>query len=156
MEGAFSKTGDTGVLTLKAINQQYWGGGAIRWELDFTPRLPLDMTVKCSAATANLDLQQLQVRNLRLDVDACSGEMTLPAYSGTATVEVHADVSNLDITVPAGVAVKIQANTSISVVEIDQTRFPKQGDYYVSPDFESAASRVVLNITCDVGRITVK
>lgn len=156
MEGAFSKSGDKGNLTLKAVNQQYWGGSAIHWRLGFTPRVPLDMTIKCGAGTVNMDLQKLVVNSLRLDMDASSGEMVLPAYSGTANVDVHADVSNLDITVPAGVAVRIQANTSISILQVDQLRFPRQGEYYVSPDFESAPSRVILNITCDVGRITVK
>lgn len=156
MEGAFSKTGDTGILSLKAVNQQFWGESGIHWELDFTRELPLDLTVKCDAGRVNMDLQRLLVDRLRLDINASSGEMALPAFNGTAMVDVHADVSNLDITVPTGVAARIQADSSVSILQVDQRRFPRQGNYFVSPDFDSASSRVILNIVCDVGRITVK
>jgi len=156
MEGAFSKAGDTGVLSLKVVNQQYWEGTGIHWKLDFTRQLPLDLTVTCNAGRVNMDLQKLLVDRLRLDINACSGEMVLPAYAGTATVDVHANVSNLDIMVPAGVAARIQTDSSISIVRVDQQRFPRQGDYYVSPGFDSASRRVILNVVCDVGVITVK
>ena len=156
MQGSFSKTGDIGVLVLKAVNQQYWGGGTVHWMLEFTRSVPIDIKATCSAATVNFELQYLQVRSLALDMNASSGQMILPDYAGTAAVSVQADVSNLEITAPAGVAVQIRAVSSLSVVDVDQTRFPRQGDYYVSPDYDSASHRVALDITCDVGRITVK
>ena len=156
MEGAFHKTGDTGVLSLKAVNQEFWGGSGIHWTLDFTPQVPLNLTLKVSAARVDVDLQKLKVNRLQLDMDVSSGALLLPASGGTTTVKIHADVSNLDITIPAGVATRIEADTSVSVLEIDQQRFPKQGGYYVSPDFDNSPNRITLYIVCDVGRITVK
>ena len=44
----------------------------------------------------------------------------------------------------------------MSVYDIDTSRFPRQGDYYVSPDFETAENRIELAIESDVGRVTVR
>ncbi len=42
------------------------------------------------------------------------------------------------------------------VLDVDESRFPQQGDYYVSQDFESAENRIELEIDCDVGRVQVR
>jgi len=41
-------------------------------------------------------------------------------------------------------------------MNIDKSRFPRQGDVYISPDYESAANRVSLKILADVSRLTIK
>lgn len=66
------------------------------------------------------------------------------------------DVSNLEIVIPEGVAVKIKADVYLSIFTIDTNRFPRQGDYYISPDYASATNRIELNILCDVSRLVIK
>ena len=43
----------------------------------------------------------------------------------------------------------------LSALEIDESRFPREGDYYISRDFESAENKLELQIDCDVGRVEV-
>ena len=39
---------------------------------------------------------------------------------------------------------------------MDEGRFPRRGDYYISPDFESAENRLELELDGDIGRVQVK
>jgi hypothetical protein len=66
------------------------------------------------------------------------------------------NVSNLEITVPDGAAVKIKTDANMSAVSIDKGRFPKQGDYYISPGYDTALNSVSLNISCNVSRLIIK
>ena len=71
-----------------------------------------------------------------------------------AYVEIGA--ANLEVTIPQGVAAKCQADVSLGNLQVDESRFPKEGDYYMSRDFESADNRVELEIDCDAGRVQLK
>lgn len=55
-----------------------------------------------------------------------------------------------------GVSAKIKTNTSLTALEVDERRFPRKGDFYVSPDFENAGNRVELELDCSLGRVLVK
>jgi hypothetical protein len=55
----------------------------------------------------------------------------------------------LDLFVPEGVAASITIDSGVSSVNVDEGRFPKAGDRYESPDFESAQNKLTLDI--DVG-----
>lgn len=55
-----------------------------------------------------------------------------------------------------GVSAKIKTNTSLTALEVDERRFPRKGDFYVSPDFENAGNRVELELDCSLGKVLVK
>lgn len=145
-----------GKLYLSTVNQWFWGGDGIRWEVRFTKSVPLVINIKSAASSMELDLSGLKVTGLRLDVDAGNYKVTTPSTAGTSDIEIEANVANIEVTIPDGVAAKIQVDTNLSVLDIDKSRFPQQGDYYMSPDFVSAENRVELEIDCDVGRVQVR
>jgi hypothetical protein len=60
------------------------------------------------------------------------------------------------VTVPGGVAAKLKVDAGLGAVDVDTGRFPKSGDYYISPDFDRAENRVELDIDCDLGRVKVR
>jgi hypothetical protein len=45
---------------------------------------------------------------------------------------------------------------TLGIAKIDGKRFPKQGDYYISPGYDTAINRVTLNVNSNIGKITVK
>jgi len=65
-------------------------------------------------------------------------------------------VANVEITVPDNVAARIQIEGGLSLIDVYRSRFPQEGDYFQSPDFEDAANRVEMIIECDIGRVVVK
>ena len=103
-----------------------------------------------------LDLSQLKVTELRLDVDAGNCKLTIPSSAGATRAYIKADVANIELTIPDGVAAKIRLDTGLSTFDVDESRFPKQGDYYVSDHFDTAQNRIYLEIDSDVGRVQVK
>ncbi len=152
----FQQQGGTGQLSLQTTNYRFWGDAGTSWQVNFTREIPLTMNIKSAASDMELDLRRLKVTQLRLDVAAGNCEVTLPSSAGISNVEIDTAAANVEVTIPDGVAVKILADVTLGVLDIDTSRFPKQGGYYVSPDFDSTENRVELAIECDVGRVTVR
>lgn len=152
----FHQQDGEGKLHLSTVNQWGWGGDRIRWEVNFTRGIPLTISIKSAASNLELDLSELEVTELRLDVDAGNYRVTMPSSAGTSNIEIEADAANIEVIVPDGVAAKIQLNTNLSVSDIDKNRFPQQGAYYLSDNFDTAQNRIYLVIDCDVGRVQVR
>ena len=125
------------------------------WVLRHAEGIPTDIRVETGASDLDLDLRELNVQSLNVDGGAADIDVVLPANAGRTTAEFAIGAADLDITVPAGVAARIDFDGGISSLNIDESRFPKQGDRYVSPDFESAANRVTIKIEAGVSDITI-
>ena len=126
-----------------------------RWILRHAEGIPTDIRVETGASDLDLDLRELNVQSLNVDGGAADIDVVLPANAGRTTAEFSIGAADLDITVPAGVAARIDFEGGVSSLNIDESRFPKQGDRYVSPDFESAANRVTIKIEAGVSDITI-
>jgi len=101
-------------------------------------------------------LSQLQLTELNTDVDLSNYTVDMPSTAGSVHVYIDADLSNLEIIIPHGVAVKLVTDTDLSILKVDEHRFPRNGDYYVSPDFASAKNRIEIELDCDLSRVQVK
>jgi hypothetical protein len=143
-------------LSTERVNQPFWGGDGIRWELNFTINIPLTLNIKSAASDMELTLSELKVTELRLDIDAGNCKVTVPSAAGTTDIKIEVDVANVELTIPDEVAAKIWADIDLSAFDVDESRFPKQGDYYISDNFDTAQNRIYLEINCDVGRVQVK
>jgi hypothetical protein len=143
-------------LSTERVNQPFWGGDGIRWELNFTRNIPLTLNIKSAASNMELILSELKVTELQLDIDAGNCEVTVPSAAGTTDIKVEVDVANIELTIPDEVAAKIWADIDLSAFDVDESRFPKQGDYYISDNFDTAQNRIYLEINCNVGRVQVK
>ena len=126
-----------------------------RWILRHAEGIPTDIRVETGASDLDLDLRELNVQSLTVDGGAADIDVVLPANAGRTSAEFSIGAADLDITVPAGVAARIDFDGGISSLNIDESRFPKVGDRYVSPDFESAANRVTIKIEAGVSDITI-
>jgi len=127
-----------------------------RWILRHAEGIPTDIRIETGASDLDLDLRELNVQSLNVDGGAADIDVVLPATAGRTTAEFSIGAADLDITVPAGVAARIDFDGGISSLKIDESRFPKVGDRYVSPDFESAANRVTIGIDAGAGDISVR
>jgi hypothetical protein len=79
--------------------------------------------------------------------------VTLPAR-GRYRADFDLGAASLEVTVPDGLAARIRASVGMAGVSVDESRFPRNGNYYQSPDFDSAANSV--DMTIDAGAASIK
>lgn len=158
MKVDFHQQGSEGRLHLskEQANWQFWDEDGTRWQVRFNRNIPLTLDVRSAASNVDLDLSQLHITELSLDVDVGNYVVKMPSLAGTVYACIDAALANLEITIPDNVAVKLKADVDLSAFEVDESRFPRMGDYYMSQDFESAENRLELELDADISRVQVK
>ena len=151
----FKQNGDTATYELRSE----WPGNKIPqqnhlWDLALNTRVPLNLTVRSGIGQTTLDLQAMQLERLNVTTDLGSLEVTL-SKRGRYAATLETGVGESTVTIPSGVAARVRVNRGIGDVNIPDG-FKRDGDTYVSPDFETAEHRVDLTIKGGVGTITVR
>jgi hypothetical protein len=130
-------------------------GGGLAWDFSLTKAIPLDLVFEIGAVDAHLDLTELNVKDLVVKTGASSTEIKLPGAAGSTRFKVEAGAASLDITVPQGVAARIEAEAGLASVKVDEGRFPKGNGIYQSPEYESAENKVDIRIETGMASIEI-
>ncbi len=80
----------------------------------------------------------------------------MPLSAGGIRASLKSDLSRVEVAIPPRTAARIKVLASLSSVTVDETRFPRRGDYYVSPDFETAPNRLDLQVNSSLGSVVVR
>lgn len=129
-------------------------GTPLDWTFALNREVLLALDFDTGANEAVFDLRDLQVSELFVKSGASSSDLTLPANAGNTRVRVETGVSSFNIRVPAGVAARIRSRGALSSFHVD-SRFPKLGDVYQSPDYETAQNRADIDVQLGVGSVSV-
>ncbi len=132
-----------------------WAPGGYDWDVRLNADVPISLECETGASKSMLDLRDLKLTELKLETGASSTEVMLPANAGYTRVKVQAGAARVDLRVPGGVAARIKASAGLASVTVDQTRFPGGDNRYQSPDYETTANKVDIDIETGVGAVTV-
>lgn len=126
------------------------------WDLHLSPDLPIDLRLESGAAESRINLRDLWVTDFVLKTGASSTDLTLPAGAGLTSARLEAGAAAVNITIPDGVAARITTESGLAAVDIDQHRFPRDGNRYQSPDYSSAENRVDLRVETGLGSVQIR
>ncbi len=151
-------SGGVARLRLTAPASGWWVPGApsADWKVRLTRQVPLDLVFKTGANESQIDLTDLLVASFTLESGASRNLVILPANAGMTRASIKAGAADIKVVVPSGVGARIKAEAGVSSVDIDQARFPRTGDYYVSPNYTAAFNRVELELKAGAASITVR
>ena len=132
-----------------------WLDHGSRWDVGLTAEVPLDLRLDTGASRATLDLGDLRLRSLELHTGASETRVMLPRAAGMTSVRADSGAASLTMEVPAGVAARIRSRMGLGSSQIDQSRFPRIGDHYESPDFGTASHRIEIDVSGGVCSVRV-
>jgi cell wall-active antibiotic response 4TMS protein YvqF/uncharacterized protein DUF2154 len=125
------------------------------WDVRLSNSVPILLTLHTGANNAVVNLAGMRITGLRVETGASETEVTLPA-EGRFRADFSLGAASLRVSVPQGMAARVRVSQGVSDVKVDQARFPRMGDAYQSPDFDSAANAVDLKIDAGAAEIRVQ
>lgn len=125
------------------------------WDLRLNSEIPMALTMQMGANKADVDLSSMRVTDLKVETGASQASFTLPSR-GRVRADFSLGAASLTVNVPAGVAARIRASHGVSDVKVDQNRFPRTGEYYQSPDFETAENAAEIKIEAGAAEIRIQ
>ncbi len=162
VEHKVKRTGNTLMLQLDAPDLEWrvpWGGGQHSerdWQVRLNGGLPLALDLRMGASDTRLDLSDARIMELTIKTGASATDVTLPANAGLTRVKIEAGAASVILRVPPGVAARLNMVAGLGSVQVDTARFPRQGGYYQSPDFDSAPNKIEVEAKTGAGSIEVK
>lgn len=148
----FDLRGDTGVLSI-------FGSGNSDEDLNlrFQRDLPLDLTINSRADSASLDFEDLRLERLNLNVGNGDARIKFPD-EGVIDATISSELGgSVDLDIPDDLPARIEVDASASKLDIDEERFRKDGDAYVSEDYNAEeGDRALIHINATVGNVRVR
>ncbi|MGQ9682406.1 MAG: hypothetical protein ACUVX9_07715 [Anaerolineae bacterium] len=133
-----------------------WGPNSpFDWSLRLNRDVALALELEVGASDNRLDLAELQVNELILKTGASAADVTLPAHAVLTRVRIDAGAAGVKVRVPQSVAARIRAEGALAETAVDTVRFPRAGDGFQSPDYDTAANRADIEIHAAVGSVQV-
>lgn len=134
-----------------------WGpGDTLNWDFSLTDAIPLSLEFNTGASESQIDLSALRVTDLSLQTGASSTVIIMPAAAGMTRARVGSGAASVSLRIPSGVAARVRVRSGLAGITIDQARFPRQGDLYISPDYETAQNKVDIDMETGVGSIDIR
>ena len=141
-------------LTTERVNRQFWN--ETLWDIALSGDLPLTLDIEANICDIDIDLSELKINGLEMDIDASNCLVIMPASTGAIHAHIRADIANLEVIIPDSSSARIKINSDLASVHADSSRFQYKNGYYISDDFDAAASQIELEINCNIGRVEVK
>jgi hypothetical protein len=123
------------------------------WDVALGGEIPLALTFNTGANKSELDLHELQITQIKLETGASDTRVTLPAR-GRFTADLDLGAASLTVILPEGLAARIRASVGVADLKINETRFPRTGNLFQSPDYETALHAV--DMTIDAGAASIR
>ncbi|MFN8381935.1 MAG: DUF5668 domain-containing protein [Anaerolineales bacterium] len=123
------------------------------WDVALNANIPTALKMNLGANKSVIDLHDLSITDLKLETGASETNLTLPSQ-GRFRADLDLGAASLTITIPDGLSARIKASLGAADMKVDESRFPRAGGYYQSPDYETAANAA--DITIDGGAASIK
>lgn len=135
-----------------------WPGGShgYEWKVGVTPTLPVKLHFHTGASEAILDLSNLKASDVVVETGASSSELILPENAGYTKVKVISGVASVKIKIPQGVAANIHVSSGLSGIDVDASRFTREGNDYRSADYDKAVNKAELDVEMGVGSVEIR
>lgn len=129
------------------------GNSAWEWDFSLTPEIPLDLETAMGAGEMRLELSELDLSDLEISQGVGNLRLELPA--GDYSVEVSQAIGQMVIILPVDGQVRLEVSRAISSFT-PPPGFERSGDFYYSPDFETGADTILIDLSQAIGNITVR
>ena len=157
---SIDRSGDSAKLRISNPDSVFeffdWQDDGATWSVSLSPRPRLSIDLDTGASDTYLDLRRLRVSDLSIDAGATDMEVIMPAGAGNVNADIDVGAASIVIVIPEGVGAWIDADTAVGSLSIDHGRFPKQGDIYISPDFDVLANRIYLTINSGASSVEIR
>ncbi len=143
-------------LSTDGFSLDFFGDGDRRWDVRLSPLPRASIDVDAGASDLYLDLRDMNVSDVSIDGGAADIEILAPVDAGHVNIDIDVGAASIVVIIPDHVGARIDTDAGISDLDIDEARFPRTGDVYLSRDFETAANRIDLEIDAGASSIEIR
>lgn len=124
-------------------------------KVDLNGNVIWNMDIKTGAVDGVIDMSHLKVEEFDLGVGAGKLKLIFGNEYENTNVDIDAGASMIDMVVPKSAGVKIKMDGALNKTNFDELNWQKKDGYYISPNYNEAASTIIVKVNMGVGKFTV-
>lgn len=133
--------------------------GATEWHIHLNPGVASDISARSGGGNVDLDLSGMRITGVLAETGGGNMDIVLPdsaANAGRLSVTAKSGAGNVSLSLPGGVAARIRATSGMGKVIVDPRFVQVDKTTYQSPDYDSAAGKIDIELKSGAGNVTVK
>ena len=160
MEHSASKNGNKFEATMRSPTHFFEfpffsSRNELNWDVALNADHPTSLRFNVGANKSVIALRDMNITDLKLKAGASDIELILPEH-GRFKVDLDLGAASLTLTIPEGVSARVHTSLGAVDLSIDKTRFPRNGNIYQSPDFDTAVNAADIEINAGAASIKIK
>lgn len=128
---------------------------ATNWIIHLNPRISCKITAHSNGGNLELDLHEINLTGLSVDTGGGNITLVLPKVSDDMSVFARTGAGNVEMSIPQGIAVRIQARTRLGKLNMDPHFELIDKAIYQSPGYETASEKVEITASSGAGNVSV-
>ncbi len=162
----YSVSGERGHLLMQSRGKADWvapvfiapfsgSSGGEKWTVQLSPRVPLSLHVDAGASSSVLDLSRLQITDLTVKSGVGRMDVLFPPEGERMTARINGGVGELILRIPEGLPARITVDGGLGSVHV-APRFERHDNVYETPGYNTAESRLEVEVDGGVGSLRVE
>lgn len=131
-------------------------GNLNQWKLEISPALSWKLNISTGAIDGRINLNGIPLRELKCNLGAGNVVFVLGNNGAQSDLKIDAGASNVKLLIAEGSGVRIKLDGELNSNNLDKLGWNKSGSYYISPNYQQAASKIDCDIDLSVGNLEVK
>ncbi|WP_432408588.1 LiaI-LiaF-like domain-containing protein [Wukongibacter sp. M2B1] len=115
-----------------------------------------DIDIDIGAIDGTMDFSNIRLEKLDIDMGASDLNLIFGDKVDHTIVNIDGGVSDLQITIPENLGVRIDMDSFINDTNINRLGWRKGDDYYFSPNYEVAEKKLDIDIDMAIGDFNIK
>ncbi len=137
-----------GILEINQIDKIWFpfvnGSDEHELKIAFSNSIPLDLQIFSKVSSADLDLSQLNLKNLDLDLKVNSTSVKLPLRPGQFECKVKSKIGHLKLQVPKEAGLAIENLAKLSNASFSNISLSHSAEGFKTPNYQKASSKINL------------
>lgn len=126
------------------------------WTVHLSPDLPWNINLDAGAAEGDFDFTDLDFRKLNIRLGAGDFNFKFGGNGKYGDVKIQAGASNVKVQVDEKTGVRINVKGALASTNLTELGWPVIDQYYVSPGYDEALSRIDLELEMAVGNFELE
>ncbi|WP_026478554.1 LiaI-LiaF-like domain-containing protein [Alkaliphilus transvaalensis] len=114
-----------------------------------------DIDASVGAVSGDIDLRELQIKDFKLNVGAGSLDLYFGDAYPETNVRIDGGASNIKINIAEEAGVRMKIDGLVSKSNLANLGWVNRGDYYYSPNYDEASSKISFDVKIGVGKVDV-
>ncbi|MCC5911707.1 MAG: hypothetical protein JJT76_14880 [Clostridiaceae bacterium] len=145
------------IIDFESINHatNFIGPSSEHYRFYLNNDVPWDINAKIGAVSGELNFSALKLHHLDLTVGAGDLHLVFGTQFENSTIKIKGGASNINVTIPQDAGARIKITGLVSKSTVSDLGWEKVEDYYYSPNYKDADSKLDFDISIGVGNINL-